>query len=1087
MSYGGWFPRLSRNGRDLVSTFLPAPGDPRTTNTLINGVERFPGGYAGQFYNDNTVVSSSQTDGRLYFLDVAGGAPRPVPGSVGAGGSEIGAGGGRLAVGMAIAGGYNGTILDDGRHFEHFRGPSISPDGHWMALTRWEDEALFLLDLSVPNGQPFLLDARPCMNPRWGSGTLTWESEAQIFGISTVGQGITPLSFAQHQYKPVPIWTGRELAVLSHGDGWVTVQFWGTSQGYMVYLGVTDAPHDAQALDADHIRVDYSIGGVNKDSVLDLTRPRVNLALAVQQPPPLPQPAPTDRPWVAAPEGTPFDIRALWRASATAEQVVGGRSFLWFRKSDGLAGDPQGAWGAWFDHNIDSSATPVAGLWMDSSTGQILDPDTAPKNRWMTFEPNRLWFPLVGTSPWKQAFSTGFHWRDYASGKIDPEATEMRFEVGSAVIGGVEMRYRHTYDASTQDGYIEYSYYDAKMIERRWELWKNGVLVQATQPVPVTGKEAFVAPFVLPTNNILPVLASEPTPVPTPTPTPVPGHMPNFPQALWVQYRHDIEPTFLNEPAGDAKDDKARAYVKGFAEQVVYSTGDSNFGIKRADPGRPFSKDLLPYYVSASVLVGWDLFSGVGENVTKPVENPGLQDISGQSFYHVSAVNHLGGTSGPGVPTDPTVPVSPGVGGPSEVIFTAQEGDQLRYLTVEDGGGDQGDGRGRFNATRTQTDIDQFGTGWQTILVEAFEDGVSLKLGDRYASTWDEGDAVRFNRTSRGPGEKFFLVVQGSSVGIKDYRGKFLCVERDDKGITGVINANRDVMQGWESFTAKGLRSQVGNGPIIDQVTPKAPRAYPGLSILGSKWSKQIVGVTAGSAFSPGSAYKVAIAQYADIGFNLIRVFGGNLDWSSPKPQVVGDELYENARAVASYANDFGLLCYIAYVTNAADGYDLDKHVQRLRDAVAGLPNVVLGEVANESDHGTQGGRLDKNTLQRLRGYLSGAFVLSADIRDGSLSDRLSADFDAFHYERSKSPADLYQVRNALANLALFNQEPIGAAEADEPGKRSANVELFRQFGQQNKALGMAGVFHSTQGLNCQPLSGNQLACAKAFLQGSLS
>jgi hypothetical protein len=72
----------------------------------------------------------------------------------------------------------------------------------------------------------------------------------------------------------------------------------------------------------------------------------------------------------------------------------------------------------------------------------------------------------------------------------------------------------------------------------------------------------------------------------------------------------------------------------------------------------------------------------------------------------------------------------------------------------------------------------------------------------------------------------------------------------------------------------------------------------------------------------------------------------------------------------------------------------------------------------------------------------------------------------------------------ALGGCA-FNQEPIGAGEHDEPGRRIADPAIFYTMAALNRLFNVGGVFHSEDGLNANPLGPNQRRCAEAFLRGS--
>lgn len=110
---------------------------------------------------------------------------------------------------------------------------------------------------------------------------------------------------------------------------------------------------------------------------------------------------------------------------------------------------------------------------------------------------------------------------------------------------------------------------------------------------------------------------------------------------------------FSAQPS-EAKDGMFRDWCIDLAEQVAFSYPGHGFGVKRADPNRPISKDTIAQQVG-SVLWAWDLFTGVGTATTAVVPNPDAMDISGQTFVPVEAVDHLGG-SPPPIPPDPPAP-----------------------------------------------------------------------------------------------------------------------------------------------------------------------------------------------------------------------------------------------------------------------------------------------------------------------------------------------------------------------------------------------------------------------------------------------
>jgi hypothetical protein len=120
-----------------------------------------------------------------------------------------------------------------------------------------------------------------------------------------------------------------------------------------------------------------------------------------------------------------------------------------------------------------------------------------------------------------------------------------------------------------------------------------------------------------------------------------------------------------NRSLADGTDDQRRQLVMLIAQQIAFEFGLS-WGTKRADPGRPLSKDAIAYsvvYSGTGTLLAWDLFNGA---TRVPFDNPSSIDITGQMFVPVQPVNHLGDVTVPDVP--PVVPPTP----PPAIDFQSQ-------------------------------------------------------------------------------------------------------------------------------------------------------------------------------------------------------------------------------------------------------------------------------------------------------------------------------------------------------------------------------------------------------------------------------
>ena len=100
-------------------------------------------------------------------------------------------------------------------------------------------------------------------------------------------------------------------------------------------------------------------------------------------------------------------------------------------------------------------------------------------------------------------------------------------------------------------------------------------------------------------------------------------------------------------PPSPEADERARQWTIGFAKQSMFSFPELNFGSKRADPGRPISKDSIAQEQHAIHpmqygLLSWDMLSGAGSGSPTLVLNPESSNITGQIFVPVEALNVIG-------------------------------------------------------------------------------------------------------------------------------------------------------------------------------------------------------------------------------------------------------------------------------------------------------------------------------------------------------------------------------------------------------------------------------------------------------------
>lgn len=114
-------------------------------------------------------------------------------------------------------------------------------------------------------------------------------------------------------------------------------------------------------------------------------------------------------------------------------------------------------------------------------------------------------------------------------------------------------------------------------------------------------------------------------------------------------------PVPQGEP-GEAFEERARQWSIAFAEQVAFEQG-ALWGMKRADPNRPISKDTIALYADDGIIRIWDLLIGTGTGRPRLAEDPDAQDLRDQVFVPVTPTNHLAADAP--VPQDPPRPDAP--------------------------------------------------------------------------------------------------------------------------------------------------------------------------------------------------------------------------------------------------------------------------------------------------------------------------------------------------------------------------------------------------------------------------------------------
>jgi hypothetical protein len=159
------------------------------------------------------------------------------------------------------------------------------------------------------------------------------------------------------------------------------------------------------------------------------------------------------------------------------------------------------------------------------------------------------------------------------------------------------------------------------------------------------------------------VVPSNPLPIPpviTPDPEPISMKLDPRVRALLIQFAAKF-PVPQTPGGGEAHEERARQWSIRFCEQVDFSLPGEGYGTKRADSGRPFSKDTISQQRDGE-MVTWDLLVGTGTGEPSLNLDPHGEVTTGQVFVPVAAINHLGASVPEPTPTPNPTPTPPAAG-----------------------------------------------------------------------------------------------------------------------------------------------------------------------------------------------------------------------------------------------------------------------------------------------------------------------------------------------------------------------------------------------------------------------------------------
>jgi hypothetical protein len=385
---------------------------------------------------------------------------------------------------------------------------------------------------------------------------------------------------------------------------------------------------------------------------------------------------------------------------------------------------------------------------------------------------------------------------------------------------------------------------------------------------------------------------------------------------------------------------------------------------------------------------------------------------------------------------------------------------------------------------RLVCDREQIG-GWETFeLMSAGSGRVWLKADNGRFVTAEDGGGRELvaNRTSPPAAwEEFQIALVGDDgVAIKTVNGRYVSA---DSGGPGVLRAAATSVGPAETFKPSrplgrsfrpGLiqgRLRIDGRAFVNDAGTFRPIFTSGLALLARSSDEM----------------RAFLDWAARTGFNGIRVFAGKLGWASQSAAQAKARLPE----LLSEAAARGLYVEVTAITDSRDGgYDPADHFRAIARIAEQANNAIL-EVANEPYHGTQADAIHSaETLLALGRQSSLPFALGAAHDDESV-EMGGGSFVTAHLDRGRDKWNQVRRVRELAVLGdttrkpVVNNEPIGAAESPQPGRRESDPAFFFCMGALNRVFEVAGVFHSEAGLNATLPGSVQQACADAFVEGS--
>ena len=235
--------------------------------------------------------------------------------------------------------------------------------------------------------------------------------------------------------------------------------------------------------------------------------------------------------------------------------------------------------------------------------------------------------------------------------------------------------------------------------------------------------------------------------------------------------------------------------------------------------------------------------------------------------------------------------------------------------------------------------------------------------------------------------------------------------------------------------------------------------------------------------FIAGEDIRPIVRQRGALGINNLRVLAMAKNLFDLNPGTVPDYFVKIGQFFDLLAG-LGMRCEFVVLADSRTVMPALGDQKVFLDKVAAVArerwNVFL-ELADEYGHDTN--RVDVSAFTKPSGVVAS--------RGSGLGDEAPAlpawDYLTVHTGRSEDWPRKMRFPQEMVDryhVACVNNEPIGAADVDQPGRRSANLSDWRDAGAVSGLMTPGATSHSENGLQSVLYSPTQEACARAFFKG---